>query len=118
GGNEVADVIAGRLAVHHDLLGDDVAFEIDLLPGKGGVPDDVGGDFGEKRQRVGVAAGLVNDLVLGGAGVERAAAVLDLQTDRPGVAPAGAFEDHVFDEVRRAGQSRRVVAAAGGHVDG
>ena len=117
GGNQVADVVGRALAVHHDFLADDFALEGDLAFREDRTPDEVGQHVGQQRQRVRVAAGLIGDDVLRGAGVERGAHVFGFQADRTGVAALGALEDHVLDEVRQTGLAGGIVAAAGGQVD-
>ncbi len=88
-GDQVADVIRRRLAIHRDFLADDFAFELDFSFGKGCVPDHVTQHIGEHWQQFRLAAALIDRLILGSAGVDLSTGVFDVETQFVFVAAAG-----------------------------
>ena len=110
-------MISGSLLVHHDFLGDDLPFQIDLGGGEGGVPDHVAEDVYKEGKGFRVTTCLVNGLLLAGECVQGCADIFRIEADVPSVTADRSLEGHVLDEVGDALVPGWVVTASGRNVD-
>ena len=115
---DLADVVAGRVEVHVDLLDDHALLALELLLVEARVQEHVGEDVDRDRRRPRGALDVVGGQLLAREGVELAADAVDLAGDvARGGAPLGALEEHVLGEVRDARRLGPLEAGAGGDAD-
>ena len=109
-------VVVGRphrlVLVHADLFDDDVLLHVEVLVAQAG-PQDVGEDVHRLRQVLRQDGGVKDGVLLAGEGVVVGADAVEIAVDVQGRAPRRPLEDHVLQEVRDAGDLRRLVARPG-----
>ena len=98
--NERVHPVLRLVAVHPDLLDDDVAFRLHVGVSKERRTDQIGDDVERKEVVPGGDEGREDRRLFIGRCVHRAAHALDLLADLGGARPVrGPLEDHVFEEV-------------------
>lgn len=118
GEEELGGGVVGVVEAHVDFAADDVFFLFEFGFGEGGVEDEAGEAFQEGVEGVGGAVDVVDGAIEGGVGVPVATGGLDGVCEGFSVEIAGAFEDHVFEEVGDAcAEVVAFVGAAGGDPD-
>ena len=121
-GEELVDEDVGVVFVDFDFLEDDAALALDVGMGEGGVEDQVGEDVEGDGDVVVEGLDAEADSFLAGVGVEVAADGVHFTGDVLGGSGAGAFEEHVLDEMGDAVGGGLFIARAGfdpdAHGDG
>ena len=98
-GEELVDEDVGVVFVDFDLLKDDATLTLNVWVSEGGVEDQVGEDVEGDGDVVVEGLDAEADGFLAGVGVEVAADGVHFTGDVLGGAGAGAFEEHVLDEM-------------------
>ena len=104
--------VVGGVLVHVDLLQDDPPLGLHRGLGEGGVVDHVTEDVRGLGQVLVQHPGIEAGALLGGEGVHLAADGVGLPGDVLGGAGGGAFEEHVLNEMGRAGLRRGLLPGA------
>ncbi len=109
-GEELVDEVVGVVFVHFDFFEDDALFFGDVVGGEGGVEDEVGEEVEGGGDVFVEDLDVEADGFFAGEGVEVATDGVDFAGELRGGSGGGAFEDHVFDEVRDAVGGEGLVA--------